>query len=367
MKSFSEWKKLYDQDDLEAFNYDQSGLTWLKLKSISKQDYLKSFLKENNLSLDSKTVVKQFEELYDLTLAEKVTEERINHFLQDSHRYSLKILDEEKLISELYKVKFFNWGGDYKNSLDKHLVDRYVKVIQSYDELEKHFDDSIYKAVVGYVTCSWYNHWSSILIENIFKSHSVVLPTAGQIKKVDFFINNIPFDLKVTYLPKNYIESERKLLGLKSELSELKSYTKEANINFDNNAKSDLIYYEIIEKMKDKNDVFCNQALNKIQETKLKILENTINNPKKLIQNFYEQQGEVRFDSSNRLFLVLIDREDFDNSWKLKRNLNLLKPSINQYLNCFAQKNISDMKIEFEYKGKNNKFTALSDILFVLK
>jgi hypothetical protein len=39
-------------------------------------------------------------------------------------------------------------------------------------------------------------------------------------------------------------------------------------------------------------------------------------------------------------FLILVDIEDFDNSWKLKRNLELLKPSIKNYIDSFSNKKL---------------------------
>ena len=144
------------------------------------------------------------------------------------------------MVSELYKLREFNWGGDYKNALDKFLVDRYIKVYQDFDILFSKFEGEINRAVQGYVLCSWYNHWSSILIEHIFKTHPIVLPTVGQIKKVDFFINDIPFDLKVTYLPANFIETKRKEKGLQPELTELKQKAKLAGITF---TKQKQIYF----------------------------------------------------------------------------------------------------------------------------
>src|SRR5690606_28914488 len=134
-------------------------------------------------------------------------------------------------------------------------------VHKSYDILLSKFETEIHLAVQGYVLNSWYNHWSSILIEHIFKSHKAVLPTVGQIKSVDFFINNVPFDLKVTYLPAEYIKFKRKEKGLPVELTYLKSKAKEANITFDKTAKPANIQYEIVEKMKDRNDEFCNSVL----------------------------------------------------------------------------------------------------------
>lgn len=62
-----------------------------------------------------------------------------------------------------------------------------------------------------------------------------------------------------------------------------------------------------------------------------------------------------------------MDTQNFDNSWKLKRNLDLLNSRIQQYLDNFNQKNVQDVKIIFIYKGKNQTYTALSDIIFVVK
>jgi hypothetical protein len=242
-----------------------------------------------------------------------------------------------------------------------------VKVHKSFDTLISKFETEINIAVQGYVLNSWYNHWSSILIEHIFKSHSEVLPTVGQIKSVDFFINDVPFDLKVTYLPAEYIKTKRKEKGFPVELTFLKNKADEAKISFDKKAKPADIFYEIIEKMKDKNDTFCSDVLATLKNEKLGILQEVQDNPKILATWLYENQGEMRFGSENRLFLVLVDTDDFSNSWKLKRNLDLLKPTILKYLDNFKNKKIDDLKVTFEFKGKPQNFTALTDIIFVVK
>jgi len=251
--------------------------------------------------------------------------------------------------------------------LDKYLVSRYVKTLKSYSTLVSKFETEINVAVQGYVLNSWYNHWSSILIEHIFKSHPIVLPTVGQIKGVDFFINNIPFDLKVTYLPAEYIKCKRKEKGFPVELTFLKNKAKEAGISFDKKAKNTDILYEIIEKMKDKNDDFCNATLALLKGQKLEILKEAQENPKFLAKWLYENQGEMRFGAENRLFLILVDTEDFNHSWKLKRNLELLKPVIQQYLDIFPNKKVNDLQVYFSYKGKLQTFTALTDVIFVVK
>ncbi|MCK9312064.1 MAG: hypothetical protein M0P26_07280 [Bacteroidales bacterium] len=368
MKDFNYWKKLHENQNLEEFSNDKMGLLWLKTKSILRKELIAKFINTNNITLHETSLQRQFVELFDL-LSKDVLNSNIllDKFINVENLKQVKYLDTEQLVSELYKLKNFDWGGDYNNSLDKFLVSRYVKVYKSYDSLISKFETEINVAVQGYVLNSWYNHWSSILIEHIFKSHPKVLPTVGQIKSVDFFINDIPFDLKVTYLPAEYIKEKRKEKGLPVELTFLKKKAEEANVNFDKKAKPSDISYEIIEKMKDKNDDFCHSVLETLKNEKLEILREVQENPRILATWLYENQGEMRFGSENRLFLVLVDTDDFSNSWKLKRNLSFLKPTIINYLDNIENKNIDDLKISFEFKGKPQIFTALADIIFVVK
>lgn len=247
-------------------------------------------------------------------------------------------------------------------------MSRYVKIESpSFETLISKFDTEINEAVRGYVLNTWYDHWSSVLIEHIFKSHADVLPSVGKVKGVDFFINDIPFDLKVTYLPAEYIKDKRKEKGFPVELTYLKKKAEEAKIAFDKKAKPSDIFYEIVEKMKDRNDKFCTSVLTTLKDEKLEILKEVQDNPKMLATWLYENQGEMRFGSENRLFLVLVDTDDFNSSWKLKRNLDLLKPTILSYLDDFTNKKIADLKVEFNFKGKPQTFTALADIIFVVK
>jgi len=368
MKDFNYWKKIHDSEHLEEFNTDKIGLLWLKIKSIVRKELLLGFLNKYNLQLTEKALSKQFVELFKiLSIDFDNSNIMLDNYINEENKKQLSKLDIEKLNSELYKLKTFDWGGDYNNSLDKYLVSRYIKVNTSYETLITKLDTEISVAVRGYVLNSWYNHWSSIMIEHIFKSHNNVLPTVGQIKNVDFFINNIPFDLKVTYLPNEYIKLKRKEKHLPVELTYLKEKAKKADISFDNKGKESDIYYEIVEKLTDKNDDFSKSVLQTIKQQKLDILKEAQQNPKILATWLYENQGEMRFGSENRLFLVLVDTTDFNNSWKLKRNFELLSPVIKQYLDNFNSKQINDFKIAFNFRGKPNLFTALTDIIFIVK
>ena len=365
-KKYKEWLNLFQKDDLLEFTTNSEGVLWLKIKSIARKEIMNNFLIENKILLQNTKINLQFEELFELLKINiKNSHTLLDKFIRKVDLNQRDSIDELSLVDELYKLKFFSWGGNYSNALDKYLVDSYVKVYKNFDILMSKFEIEISRAVQGYVLCSWYNHWSSILIENIFKSHQIILPTVGQIKKVDFFINGIPFDLKVTYLPENFVELKRRLAGLKSELSLLKQTAKELNICFNKDNRAEDIFYELTEKIKDKNDIFGLQILKSIKDFRKDLVEQILDDPKELIVNLYEQQGEMRFDASNRLFLILVDTNDYDNSWKLKRNLNVLKPSILEYLDNF-DKSLNDLQINFNYKDKGS-FTAFADAIVIKK
>ena len=261
-QNFNYWEKLHDSQNFEEFSTNSLGILWLKIKSIIRKELISGFTSKSNIRLTETTVNKQFEELFNLLSKDIETSNcLLDNYIREETEIQLSKLDTKQLISELYKLKSFDWGGDYRNSLDKYLVSRYAKALTSYDTLTSKFETEINVAVQGYVSNSWYNHWSSILIEHIFKSHPTVLPTVGQIKNVDFFINNIPFDLKVTYLPNEYIKVKRKEKGYPVEITYLKDCAKKAGISFDNRGKENDIYYEIVKnsqiKMMNFQSLFC--------------------------------------------------------------------------------------------------------------
>jgi hypothetical protein len=369
MKDFKYWDNLHRNENLEEFSADRVGLLWLKLKSIIRIELVKDFLEFSGLEINMQRQNDNFRALFDL-LSQDLNKAHLllDKYIKQKSQKKIQSIDIPQLVSELYKLKKFEWGGDYQNSLDKYLVSRYVKIQNpSFDYLISKFETEINPTVQGYVLNSWYNYWSSVLIENIIKSHSAVLPTVGQIKSVDFFVGDIPFDLKVTYLPAEYLKLKRKEKGYPIELTFLKQKAKEANIVFDKKAKPTDVFYEITEKMKDRNDDLCRQGLQTLKEERLEILREAQANPKILAKWLYENQGEMRFGSENRLFLVLVDTDDFNNSWKLKRNIDLLRPIIVSYLDNFKNKKLEDLRVTFEFKGKPHSFAALADVIFVIK
>ena len=82
-----------------------------------------------------------------------------------------------------------------------------------------------------------------------------------------------------------------------------------------------------------------------------------------LIKWLYEKQGGRLFGAENRLFLILVDKKDIKQSWKMKRAFSLIEPKINDYLKNFTANSLK--KINFIVNKQN--YTALSDIIFIMK
>jgi hypothetical protein len=157
-----------------------------------------------------------------------------------------------------------------------------------------------------------------------------------------------------------YIAQQRKQKGLKTELSELKTYAKQYRIHFDAQADDDTVAYEITQKLSDAG--IENQAITKIRHL---VLTEAINNPKLLIRWLYENQSDRRFDAANRIFLILVDTTHWNDSWQLKRNLNLLKPSIDNWLNNFNCEQLASLQVAFNFAKKT--YHCFADAIFVVK
>jgi hypothetical protein len=215
-------------------------------------------------------------------------------------QYSLRIkerkalISDEDLIKELHKVKDFSWGV-VQGQLDQKIQTEYVRKIVRYDDLINNVKSKLHNDVTSYVICTWYNHWTTVLIEEHISQHTGVIPTLKNIKGIDIFFNDQPFDLKTTYLPRDYD------------------------------------------------------------------IQDVVKNPKDLAIWMYENQGKQRFGADNRLFAVLLDIKNPEESWKLKRNFDLVFSKIDDFFN--KEKVSSADEVVFSFAKKT--YTAVSKVLLI--
>ena len=357
--NFDKWNREFRNQNLFAFNNDINALLWLKVRAISKKLPMEKFLKQNNIQLNSTKITEQNKELFEkLEVNIEQSLNMLDNYLRDINNewYREMGVDEDALKSDLYQIDTYEWGGDQNNSLDKHLVSRFVKVISKYNDLQSK-QTEIQANAWNYVRTSWYNNWTSYLIESIFKHHRKVISAVGEIKSVDFFIDDIPVDLKVTFFPTQYMNDKLKAkLNGKSELSWLKQKAKENGIEL-SRAESLLV---ITEKIGASGH---DEILQELRDKRKEVIADAQNNKNDLMTWLYANQGEMRFGAENRLFVVLVDSSDMSQSWKMKRAFEQIEPAVNSYLDNFTNESLS--RIDFAFKGNN--YSSLADVVFVVK
>jgi hypothetical protein len=66
MKEFNYWDNLHRNENLEEFSSDQTGLLWLKLKSIIRVELVKGFLDFSGLEINTQKQSDNFRALFEL-------------------------------------------------------------------------------------------------------------------------------------------------------------------------------------------------------------------------------------------------------------------------------------------------------------
>ncbi|MHA1621233.1 MAG: hypothetical protein ACTSVO_03750 [Candidatus Heimdallarchaeaceae archaeon] len=363
MEEFRKLRRYYQENDFEKIFDHELGIYFLKMRSISRSNILGELA--NRLEINVSGI--NGRGLFEFIFCKNISNEEIDNFIKQIYNKERKdrTKNEDYLYSQLYKLKVFDWGGFYQNAVEQTIVNNYVKKIQGYEQLCNSIENDITPRLRGYVLCSWYNHWTSILIEDMFKDHPHLLPAVGLIKKVDFFWNDFPFDLKVTYFPEGYMQLKRKELELSPELTELKKFARKHNIPYDRNTNNKDIFNELLTRISEDTSKEAKEFIKNFHKIREEIIRNTIKNPEDLIRWFYEEQGIRRFDAANRFFLVLIDLKNLEDSWKLKRNKKLLYGKINGFLDNNKDMDFEKLKISFNWQDRT--YTAYATILFIIK
>lgn len=134
-------------------------------------------------------------------------EEEIDKFIKRKYQQYIKerqkIISDEELRQELMKVDEFKWGV-VQGQLDQKIQTEYVRRFVRYKDLIREIKNKLYDDITHYVIATWFNHWTTVLIEDHISQHPKVVPTLKNYKGIDLFFDGQPFDLKITYLPRNY-------------------------------------------------------------------------------------------------------------------------------------------------------------------
>ncbi len=361
--NFTELDSLFRNNDFPSIENDARGNRYLKLRSMSRRKTMEDFFDLHNIDYSELNSKQYFQYVFDLS---RITNNQIDDFIKQKYAEERQArLDyEDYLVDQLSRLQHFDWGGSYQNSLERNIVNNYVKKIQSFERINEEIEGSLLASLRGYTLNSWYNHWTSILIEDLFKDHNAVLPTIGLVKKIDFFINDIPFDLKVTYFPEQLLAEKLKEKGFGNELTRLKQICRQLQILIPKDLSNKELKLHLHTKVSESHRDEAKTFISELKEIKKNIISEVEANPTELKIWLYENQGEARFDASNRFFLVLTDETDIYNSWKLKRNITFLRERINEHLNSITL-DLEKLDTQFYWKKTDQIYSCKSDIVFI--
>ena len=363
-KIFKALSTAYQNNDFQTILNHQFGSYFLKLRSLSRIEILKNlahFADINIAGIDRKYF---FEHIF----CQNVSQETIDYFIRQIYQQerSVRIHNEERLYSYLYRIKNLDSGGFNQSQVEVFIVKNYIKDVSDLDALEAKIENELNAKIRNYVLWSWYNFWTSILIEDMFKDHPDIIPAVGLVKKVDFFWKNLPFDLKVTFFLDGFLKKKRRERQLpEREIIELRSFARKNGIPFDKDLSDDEQTIELLNRLDESPNVAAQTFIKKFHQTRVEIIDNAIANPHELIVWLYENQAPRRFDAANRFFLILIDRSNLEESWKLKRNKEILSAGINSYLDDHRHIDLNQLRINFHWEG--SEYQTQATCLFIIR
>ena len=141
----------------------------------------------------------------------------------------------------------------------------------------------------------------------------------------------------------------------------MKDLARKLDISFDTSMPESVLIPDLWRKLDDNPSERARGLIDELQACREELLNISIANPEPLGRWFYENQGVRRFDASNRLFLVLVDKNNFFDSWKLKRTRAL----ISKYVTDYLEKLDSDIGFQLDFNWEGETYSTEADVILL--
>ena len=113
------------------------------------------------------------------------------------------LVSDDELIAQLEKVESIEWRA-VQEQLDGKIQREYVRRYATSNNLFNNIDNRLRGETINYAVAMWYNYWSTVLIKDQIYQHPNVVPALKRDRRIALFFDDHSFDLKVTYLPRDY-------------------------------------------------------------------------------------------------------------------------------------------------------------------
>lgn len=116
---------------------------------------------------------------------QNIPEQELDEIIRSVHSELYGRIDYSTLKDSLRRVAqtgdefWVGWQSVYRDNIRDHIQHHFVREpsIRSLEGLLGKIDQDLTSVVKGYTVLSWYNQWTSTIIENIFTQHPRILPT----------------------------------------------------------------------------------------------------------------------------------------------------------------------------------------------
>lgn len=115
------------------------GIRFLKLRSMSRKATMEEFCELHGIDLEGINSRVYFPHVFELA---NIDDTILNDFINEKYQEERagRIENQDYLVDQLNRLQYFDWGGSFGNSLEKNIVNNYVKKIQSFERINEEIE-----------------------------------------------------------------------------------------------------------------------------------------------------------------------------------------------------------------------------------
>lgn len=106
---FQAAERLFQDDKIRELGRNPDGLLYLKLRSLSRKRYLERLVDRMDLTLQDRRAKQMFKELYEAGVNMEAVDRLVQEIYEEERSARREV--EDDLVSELYRLQVFDWGG----------------------------------------------------------------------------------------------------------------------------------------------------------------------------------------------------------------------------------------------------------------